>query len=390
MTPYGTLQDEQFMRRALTLALQGIGLTSPNPMVGAVVVREGRMVGEGCHRYADRTHAEVLALEAAGIHAQGATLYLNLEPCSHFGRTPPCCHRILESGIRRVVAAIEDPNPRVAGQGFRKLREAGLEVSIGLLEEEARKLNEAYCHYIVTGRPFVTLKAGMTLDGKIATAEGESRWITSPESRERAQLLRHAADAILVGIGTVRKDDPRLTDRSGLPRRRPLLRVVLNPQLQLPPGNRLLSSGEDGDIIMYSTASGAARHQTEVAARGLEVLADPSGAELLSLDWLLEELGRREITHLLVEGGGRTHFEWLRSGWVNRLVFFIAPKILGGVESVPVVGGAGFGSLEDAFPLRFSPVETVGPDLMVEAYPVGGWRPRREGQDKDLRSHPCS
>ena len=237
-------KDNLFMARALELARQGRGLVSPNPLVGALLVKEGNVIAEGFHRYADKKHAEVWAIEAAGQKAIGATLYVNLEPCSHFGRTPPCVLRVIESGIIQVVAAMEDPNPLVSGEGFRQLKEAGIDVRVGIGKEEAIQLNEAYSNYIRLRRPWVILKAAMTLDGKIAQANGHSQWISGERSRERAQQLRFECDALLTGIGTVLRDDPLLTDRTGQARRRPLLRCVLDSLLQIHLTSRLAPESE--------------------------------------------------------------------------------------------------------------------------------------------------
>jgi diaminohydroxyphosphoribosylaminopyrimidine deaminase / 5-amino-6-(5-phosphoribosylamino)uracil reductase len=361
-------RDLHYMDCALDLARKGRGLTSPNPMVGAVLVRDEFIVGEGFYRYAERDHAEVWAIRQAGEEARGATLYVNLEPCSHFGRTGPCCDLIHRTGISRVVAAMQDANPLVAGAGFRRLQRSGIELALGFREVEARKLNEAFCKYITTRRPFVTLKAGMTLDGKIAGNDGRSKWITSEDSRLRVQQLRFETDAILAGIGTVLKDDPLLTDRSQRPRRRPLLRVILDARLRLPLESKLVRSRGEGDIILFCSQEREIDRQRRLEEMGIEVLPIPAIQEKLSFDSVLDELGRREINSLLIEGGSAVNFEALRSQAVDKVVFFVSPKILGGKEAVPVVGGEGFQELDKSLPLTFTTVERMGPDLIIEAY----------------------
>src|SRR5215469_3872768 len=244
--------DDAWMTRAILLAHRGVAQTHPNPMVGAIVVKNDRSIGEGSHTYEGSKHAEILALEQAQGNARGATLYLNLEPCCHTGRTGPCANAIIESGIKRVVAAIHDPNPKVAGRGFRALRNAGIEVTVGIREQEARRLNESFAKWIRTSLPFVTLKTALTLDGQIAASGGSTTWITSPESREEVHRLRHASDALLTGIGTVLADDPRMTDRSGSPRRRPLLRAVIDSKLRVPLQSKIVKSA-NSDVLLFTT-----------------------------------------------------------------------------------------------------------------------------------------
>lgn len=361
-------RDHLYMGQALELALQGRGLTSPNPMVGAVLVRDGRVVGQGFHRYGHRKHAEVWALEQAGDHARGATLYVTLEPCCHQGRTGPCCRSIVDSGIARVVMAMRDPNPLVAGKGLEWLTSAGLEVTTGVRENEARRLNEAYAKYISCRKPFVTVKVGATLDGRIAAGSGPPQWITSPESRQRVHRMRLEADAILVGIGTVLQDDPNLTDRSGRPRTRPLLRVVLDSRLRLPPDSRLASTRSQGDIIVFCGSPPDPERRRKLEQAGIEVI--PTAATGGRIPWgpVLEELGRRQVLGLLVEGGGKINLDALRGRVIDKLVCFLAPRILGGA-AVAMFGGPGFPGLDQAPWLAFSGVEPIGPDLMIEAYP---------------------
>ena len=361
-------RDHEYMGQALELALQGRGLASPNPMVGAVLVRDGHVVGRGVHRFGQRKHAEVWALEQAGAQARGATLYVNLEPCCHQGRTGPCCRAIVDSGIARVVVAMRDPNPLVAGKGLEWLTSAGLEVISGVREDEAGRLNEAYVKFISSRTPFVTAKVGATLDGRIAAAVGPPQWITSPESRQRVHRMRLEADAILVGIGTVLQDDPYLTDRSGQPRTRPLLRVILDSRLRLPPDSRLASTRDQGDIIVFCGRRPNADRRRKLEQAGIEVIPTAGTAGRISFGPVLEELGRRQVVALLIEGGGEINFEALRSQVIDKLVCFLAPGILGGA-AVSMFGGAGFPGLEQAPRLAFAKVERIGPDLMIEAYP---------------------
>lgn len=373
MTESYHADDEKFMQRALELARLGAGLTSPNPMVGALVVKADSVVGKGCHRYQEKKHAEVSALEEAGEEARGAALYLNLEPCCHYGRTPPCTELIRKSGIQRVIVAMTDPNPRVAGKGIQILRESGIDVQTGLLEKEARKLNEAFFKYIVQKIPFVTLKAGMTFDGKIASIRGVERRITGNESWQKVHQLRHASDAILVGIQTVVADDPCLTDRSHCPRHRPLWRIVLDRHLRISPQSRLIQTLSAAGIMILCGEEHSPGKKSELEALGIEVIVHPSQSGIIPLSFVLEELGRRQITSLLVEGGGQTHFEFLKSRCADKVIFFIAPRILGGRNALSVVAGDGFESLAEAVPLRFENIERLGSDVMIESYVTQGF-----------------
>ncbi len=366
------LRAEQWMDRALELARQGEGQASPNPMVGAVLVRDARVVGEGFHTYAGLRHAEVLALEAAGEAARGSTLYLNLEPCCHTGRTGPCTDAIVAAGVRRVVVAVVDPNPAVAGRGIKKLRVVGVEVEVGLRTTEAKRLNEAFGRWISTGRPLVTLKSALTLDGQIALPDQpgrpKQRWITSSESREKVQQMRHAADAVLTGIGTVLSDDPLLTDRTGRPRRRKLLRVVVDSRLRLPLDSRLVKSA-DGDVLVFTAESPEARRARALRKAGVELVRVRSRRHRPDLGAVVEELGRREILSVLLEAGARLNWAALEAGIVDKMFLFYAPKILG-ANHLPVAGGRHLSrtpalrarALHDLTLYRF------GPDFAVEGY----------------------
>ena len=358
-------RDEFYMRRALRLARRGLGKTSPNPMVGAVVVRASKVIGEGFHHRAGEHHAEILALKAAGRAARGAELFLNLEPCTHKGRTGPCAPIVTESGVRRVVIGSLDPNPRVAGHGAASLKKAGIEVSVGVLEDECRRLNEVFFHWIVTGRPFVIMKAGQSLDGKIATRTGKSQWITSEESRRQVHLLRSQVDAILVGTGTVLADDPSLTARIPKPGRQPIP-IVLDANLITPPDAKVLRHPR-GCIIATKKSAPASR-RVALLDRGAQIWNLPSKGGLIEWRPLLKELGRREITSLLIEGGARVFSSALEAGVVNKIWLFIAPILIGGDDARGTVGGTGPAELTDCTRLKDMKIRRCGPDLWIEGY----------------------
>lgn len=361
------------MRRALELAARGTALTSPNPMVGAVVVKDGRIVGEGFHTYDGRMHAEVLAIEQAGEAARGATLYLNLEPCCHTGRTGPCTEAVIRAGIARVVVAIVDPNPQVYGQGFEQLMQGGVKVGVGLCEAEAERLNEPFARYITTGRPLVTLKTAMTLDGKIAAPDDNSGWITSDDARTHVQQLRHSHDAIWTGIGTVLADDPLLTDRSGEPRRRPLLRIVMDSHLRLPLTAKMLSE-VNGDLMIVCSASADPAKRRTLEQRGAEVLVAPgtSGENARpGLNAVLEELGKRQMTSVMIEAGAALNGAAIESGIVDKVFFYYAPKLLGGHDALPAVswgGGRGIRAMRDALDVKHIRHHHFGDNFAIEGY----------------------
>lgn len=366
----------RFMEHALALARKGVGLASPNPTVGCLIVRDGEIVGEGFHQYEWRDHAEIVALKTAGEKARGATMYVTLEPCNHKGRTGPCTEAIIAAGVKRVVAAMEDPNPVTSGRGFERLRAAGIEVESGICEEEARRLNEAFAWWIRTGKPFVMLKSALTLDGQLAlpderkkmpqqktvSKQTQREWITSEESRAEVHRMRHAADALLTGIGTIQADDPLLTDRSGLPRRKPLLRVILDAGLSLSPRSRIVKTAAD-DLLVFTSESANSRKARALEKVGVEVVKLGSRAGRISLDAVLIELGRREILGVLLEAGPTLNGAALSAGIVNKLVLFYAPK-LSGETNVP---------LAIAPNLRLPALQRVrtqpfGPDIALEAY----------------------
>ena len=353
--------DLQHMARALELAALGRGRTSPNPMVGCVIVRDGRVLGEGFHQCAGKAHAEVNAIEAAGGDIAGATVYVSLEPCAHEGKTPPCADLLIRHQPARVVAAMRDPNPLVSGRGIARLLEAGIAVETGLLEAEAGRLNEAFIKFITTGRPFVTAKCAMTLDGKIATRTGHSRWVTGEAARRMVHEMRNEHDAVLVGSRTVMLDDPSLTTRLDRPDTRDPVRIVLDAGAYL-----------DADRQVFQVESPA---PTWVAAtedreypRADAVLRVPRGEGGVDMAALMGELGRRGIMTLLIEGGGATHASAFRAGIVDKVCFFVAPKIVGGRDAITPVEGEGVPSMDEAMVLEHMLARPVGEDVLIEAY----------------------
>ena len=370
--------DTGHMLHALELARAGIGLSSPNPNVGAVLVdSKNNIVGTGTHTYDGLKHAEILAIEQAGANARGATLYINLEPCSHQGRTPPCADAVISAGIKRIVSSMEDPNPLVAGQGFSKLRNAGIEVEVGLFGPEARKLNEAFARYIRSKSPLVTLKTAMTLDGKIAPEPDASSqrsgkvtrgWITSELAREHVQQLRHQNDAILVGVGTILADDPLLTDRTDLPRRRRLLRVILDSRLRIPIESRLVQSTSKDVLIICSLTDVDKKRALEERGVRVEQLppARPDGRP--DFGQVVRFLGKEQITSLLIEGGATVNWDALSAGIVDKVFLYYAPKILAGSGSVPFAVGDGFHRMSNAAHVRSIEIHRFGEDFGVEGY----------------------
>ncbi|HEV2490572.1 MAG TPA: bifunctional diaminohydroxyphosphoribosylaminopyrimidine deaminase/5-amino-6-(5-phosphoribosylamino)uracil reductase RibD [Candidatus Acidoferrales bacterium] len=362
----GEAMDGAWMARAVMLAHRGVALAHPNPMVGAVVVRNDRIVGEGFHTYEGRKHAEVIALEQTRGEARGATLYVNLEPCCHSGRTGPCTNAIIAAGLKRVVVAMKDPNPKVAGRGIAELRRAGLDVTIGVRQAEARRLNEAFARWIGSGLPFVTLKSALTLDGQITALGGTVTWITSPASREEVQRLRHSSDGLLTGIGTVLADNPRMSDRTGLPRRKRLLRVIIDSKLRLPLKSRIVRSVRKKDVLAFTAESAKTAKARALVKAGVEVVQTSSHAGHVDLKAILLELGRREVLSVILEAGGGLNGAMLEAGLVDKAILFYAPKILGTV-TVPVAqyrpGNIGKNSTLQNLALR-----RFGPDFAVEGY----------------------
>jgi diaminohydroxyphosphoribosylaminopyrimidine deaminase/5-amino-6-(5-phosphoribosylamino)uracil reductase len=354
------------MERALQLAAHGLGRTSPNPAVGAVVARDGEVIAEAYHRRAGELHAERLALLTAGERAQGADLYCTLEPCCHYGRTPPCTEIIIQNGIRRVWYASSDPDPRCAGQGAAALRAAGVEVHAGLLATEADRLNEAYFHHKRTGLPFVTLKLACSLDGRAATRTGQSRWITGPAAREYVHELRDRSDAVLVGVGTVLADDPKLNVRLEREGTRDPLRVVADSQARTPPSARVLSPG--AACLVAVTEAAPETRVGALRAAGAEVLRVAEAEGRVDLAALLAKLGGRDVMSVLCEGGPTLAAGLVGAGRVGKYLLFYAPMLLGG-DGLPAVGALGFGEVAQAPVLSIESVRTFGPDIMVTAYP---------------------
>ena len=365
MTP----EDSRYLEEALDLAYQGRALASPNPMVGAVLVRDGETVGRGFHTYEGRKHAEILALEEAGGRSRGSTLYINLEPCSHHGRTPPCADALIAAGVARIVAAQRDPNPQVSGGGFARLEGAGVRVEWApTLEPRARRLNEAFAHYIRTGQPFVTLKAALTLDGKISAPDDNTGWITSEQARAHVQQVRHDHDVILTGIGTVLADDCLLTDRTGLPRRLPLLRVVVDSQLRLPLSSRLVKSFQN-DLLVATTSAASDQCRAALEALGIPMVVFDGPGGRVDLDKLIRWLGEQQKISVLMEAGSKLNWGALEAGVVNKVLFYYAPKIRGGLESLPVAAGPGRRSRASALLLGDLRTFPVSPDeFAVEGY----------------------
>jgi diaminohydroxyphosphoribosylaminopyrimidine deaminase/5-amino-6-(5-phosphoribosylamino)uracil reductase len=363
--------NPDYLRDALALARRGVGQTSPNPAVGAVLVRDGEVVGCGYHIYARLKHAEVLALEEAGERARGATLYINLEPCCHQGRTGPCTQALIEAGVTRVVAAMEDPNPVVAGEGFRQLRSAGIDVVVDdTFRADAEKLNEAFIHFMRCGRPLVMLKSAVTLDGKIAAPEDNSGWITSEKARAHVQQLRHESDTILTGIGTVLGDDPQLTDRSGFERERPLLRIVLDSQLRIPLNSRMVT-GAKNDLLVVTTSAPSAEKRQALEKLGVQVLVLDGRDGRTDLPKLVKYLGGERYLSLMIEAGSKVNWAVLESGIVDKIFFCYAPKILGGMQSLPVAGGTGRRRRVDAIRFHNVRLHMITPDeFAVEAWMV--------------------
>ncbi|MBA4543088.1 MULTISPECIES: bifunctional diaminohydroxyphosphoribosylaminopyrimidine deaminase/5-amino-6-(5-phosphoribosylamino)uracil reductase RibD [Thermoactinomyces] len=357
---------EHWMKLAVNLARSAEGQTSPNPMVGAVAVKNGRMVGVGTHLRAGTPHAEVHALNMAGEEAKGATLYVTLEPCNHFGRTPPCTEKIIEYGISKVVIGSLDPDPRVSGQGIARLREAGIEVVSGVLEQECLRMNEAYFHHRRTGKPFVALKMATTLDGKIATENGDSRWVTGEKARARVHDLRRRYDAILVGSGTVLADNPRLTVRLGGEAANHPLRVIVDSTLRTPP-DALVTDVAEAPTWIFTTERKDPKAEKRLSEKGVRVITAGRGPRV-DLDAMLAFLGEQGILSLLVEGGGEINASFLSGGHVQKVITFLAPKLLGGKDSRSAIAGSNPQRMADAVRLRDLDIERIGEDFLIMGY----------------------
>jgi len=366
--------DEQYMKQALSIAQYGMGRTSPNPMVGAVIVLDGRVVGQGWHRQAGTPHAEINALQQAGDLAKGATMYVTLEPCSHYGRTPPCADAVIAAGVKKVVVAMNDPNPLVAGQGIKKLRAANIQVVEGVLATDAATLNEIFIKHISTQMPFVLLKSAMSLDGKIAAHTGHSQWITGPESRERVQKFRDCYDAILVGIGTVLADNPSLTTRLPYKGKNPI-RIIIDSQARTPLDAHVVTDCLAPTIIVVTPSAPQDRIEA-LKTCGAEVLIAEVKDGGVDLRLLFKVLTGQGITSILIEGGGSINASVLKENLVDKIHWFVAPKIIGGVGALGPVGGQGVTDVNHAYLFEDMNIELIGQDILISAY-----MRNREGRD---------
>jgi len=362
--------DEYFMKKALDLASKGQGETSPNPMVGAVIVKNGKIVGKGYHQSAGKAHAEVNAIDDAGIHAENATLYVTLEPCNHHGRTPPCTEKILKAGIKRLVLAMEDPNPDVKGGGMAYLATRGIVVESGILRAEAARQNEVFIKFVNKKEPFVILKCAATLDGQIATRTGDAKWVTGEAARQYVHCLRHRVDAILVGIGTVRKDNPRLTTRLPGKRGRNPIRIILDTNLTISEEANVIQSTSEAETWVMSgrCPANAMAKRDRLEKAGARLMEAPTRHGRIDLPQLMQLLGHHHITSLLIEGGGDIVASAVSAGIVDKIMFFYAPKLLGGNDGVPICRGKGSGLMKDARPVTGITVRTFDDDVLITGY----------------------
>lgn len=358
--------DKKYMQRALDLAEKGRGWTAPNPLVGAVLVKDGRIIGQGYHEDYGGPHAEVHAVASASEEAEGSTLYVNLEPCSHTGKTSPCADLLIEKKIKKVVVGMLDPNPLVAGRGIAKLRKAGIEVVTGVLEKESQKLNEIFSAYILSRRPFVVMKTAMSLDGKIATATGQSQWISGEASRKQVHQLRHDLSGIMVGIGTVLADDPSLTAR--LPKSRQPVRIIVDSHLRIPLDAKVLEDQKEARTLIAATEAADQEKKDGLAERGIEVLTTQSLDDRVDLRDLMKILGQKGIDSILLEGGAELNFSALQAGIVSKVQAYLAPIIIGGKEAKSPVEGTGIEELSEAFQVKETAFQRVGEDLLIEGY----------------------
>ncbi len=354
------MNDESYIRRTLWLAAKARGMTSPNPMVGALIVKNGIIIAEDFHRKPGTAHAEILVIEKVGENAKGSELYINLEPCCHTEkRTPPCTMSIINAGIKKVIIGMNDPNPKVSGGGISQLRDAGIDVKSCILENEAKRLNEAYIKHITTGKPFVILKIAMTLDGKIATPEGQSKWITGEKARKTVHRLRSRVDAIMTAIGTVKADDPQLTAR--IKNGKNPRRVVIDPDLEINTNAKVLQIPPE-TIIVTRINNPKSNYLEKTGTKIIYY------KEKLNVNWLMEKLGKMEITSVLIEGGSSLNAHALEEGIIDKVMFFIAPKIIGGEKSFPAVGGEAYRKLEDAYRITDLKIKRIDRDFLIEGY----------------------
>ncbi|WZL73511.1 bifunctional diaminohydroxyphosphoribosylaminopyrimidine deaminase/5-amino-6-(5-phosphoribosylamino)uracil reductase RibD [Clostridiaceae bacterium 35-E11] len=360
--------EHKYMKRALTLAQKGIGYTRPNPLVGALIVKDDKVIGEGYHEYYGGPHAEINAFHNATEDVTGSTMYVTLEPCSHYGKTPPCVEAIIKKNIKKVVVAMEDPNPLVAGKGIQHLRNHGIEVVTGILQREAQKLNEIFIKFITTHLPFCTLKTAMTLDGKIATSSGDSKWITNEASRKFVHQIRHQVSAIMVGIGTVLADDPLLTTRlKGVKGKNPI-RIIVDSQGRIPLEAQVLQTIDQAQTIVATTALADSEKLKAIEDRGAHLLITPTKNDQVDLSYLMKSLGERKIDSVLLEGGSTLNYSALQEGIIDKVLSFIAPKIIGGNQAKTPVGGIGKASMAEAILLNSMEILRFGNDMMIEAY----------------------
>ncbi len=364
-------EDEKFMRAALRLAKRGLGRTSPNPAVGAVIVRDGQIVAKGYHRRAGEDHAEIVALKAIGGEARGGdTLYVTLEPCNHHGKTPPCTAAIRLSGLRRVVVGMADPNPKVTGGGCRDLERAGIEVTLGVLEEECRRLNEAFVKYVTTGRPFVLAKLALTLDGWIATSTGHSRWISNQQSRRFVHRLRDKTDGVMVGVGTVVTDDPMLTTRIGPRRGKDPVRVIVDTHLRIPEEAKVLKLASNAATLVVVGMDVAPQRFERITNPGVSIVQAPTKQGRIDLPALMDMLGKMRLTSLMVEGGSTLIGSLIRDRLIDKFHIFIAPKILGGSDGIAMASGSGPLRMDDCLRLKEIAVRRLGDDVLISGYPA--------------------
>lgn len=363
--------DDYYMKRTLELAEKGWGSTRPNPLVGAVIVKDGCILAEGYHQFYGGDHAEVEALKKINFQAKGATMYVNLEPCAHYGKTPPCVEAIIQSGIQKVVVAMVDPHHKVAGKGLQRLREAGIEVVVGVQEREARRLNEIFIKYITTKLPFCILKTAMTLDGKIATVTGESRWITGETSRAYVHHLRNRVSAILVGVQTIIQDNPQLNTRINSEKVNQPIRIVVDSSLHIPLDSYVVKTAVQQPTWIATTKKAPLEKVKLLEAQGAQVLILPEKEGRVDLVELVKHLGEREVDSLLLEGGGTLNYAALQAGVVDKVLTFIAPKIIGGSSAKTPVEGEGVAKLEQAFQLKDVSIKMFKEDILIEGYLVG-------------------
>jgi diaminohydroxyphosphoribosylaminopyrimidine deaminase/5-amino-6-(5-phosphoribosylamino)uracil reductase len=366
------MNDEHYMQMALDLAVKGEGFTSPNPVVGAVVVKGGRVVGCGYHEAVGGPHAEVNAIGAAGKRADSATLYVTLEPCNHTGRTPPCTAAILKAGIRRVVVAMPDPNQHVAGGGSEYLKQNGLKVTTGICEQQARRQNEAFIKYATTGLPFVIAKCAATLDGRIATRTGDSKWVTGEAARRHVHRIRHAVDAIMVGINTVRMDNPSLTTRLDDRRVKDPIRIILDTRLSIAAHARVLQQDSDADTILVAGPVAEPDRKADLEKAGARIMEVPLRKRRIDLAALVQQLGSMEISSILIEGGSRVLGSAFQAGIVDKVQFFYAPKVLGGDDGIPICSGPGPELMNRSVPIKDVTVHRFDDDILIEGYVENG------------------